>query len=168
MNLRAEGKKRKKKCFPPQVPFLGSKAFQQDGFPVDHEDPNMPKICNLLISPGETYAGTLTSRHPNHNMVSAPREESKSPLLKCVIYGLQKAFQTPDSTGRSSEINSEIDIIRVNSSLWILYPMLFFFFFLKGTYRRGISFKAHRSGKASWGAAFLSLLINPLIHLSFR
>ena len=98
-------KKRKKKCFPPQVPLLGSKAFQQDGFPVDHEDPNMPKICNLLISPGETYAGTLTSHHPNHNMVSAPREESKSPLLKCVIYGLQKAFQTPDSTGMSSEIN---------------------------------------------------------------
>lgn len=55
--------------------------------------------------PEKPHVGILTSCHPNHNTVSAPREESKSPLLKCIIYGFQKVFQTPDSLGMSSEIN---------------------------------------------------------------
>ena len=71
--------------------------------------------------------GALTSRHPNHNMVSAPREESKSPLLKCIICGLQKAFQTPDSTRMSSEVNCLILSGSIHLSEFFTLCSFFFF-----------------------------------------
>lgn len=90
---------------------LGQTHFRHGGFPVDREDLTRPEICHPLVSAGETQkpcVGALTSRRPNHNTVSAPREGSKSPLEKWVIYGSPKVLRTPEGSGVSSETNSLI------------------------------------------------------------
>lgn len=146
-------------CSPLKVHFLGSKAFQQDGFPVDHEDLDMPKCVISYSVPEKPHTGALTSCHGNHDTVSAPREESKSLLLKCVIYGFQRGFQSPDSSGMSLEINSLILSGSIHLSRF--FTPCFFFYFLKGTRRRRIPFKAQRHDDAGWGITSVRSLINP-------
>lgn len=105
MNLRAGEKKKKKKCFPPQVPFLGSKAFQQDGFPADHEDPNTLQICNLLISPGETLGRHPDKPPPESQYGFGPQRGIKVPIIKMRYLWLAENLPDPDSTAMSSEVN---------------------------------------------------------------
>ena len=76
--------------------------------------------------PEKAHTGTLTSCHQNHDTVSAPRKELKSLLLKCIIYGLQKVSQSPDSSGMSSEINSLI--LSESIHLSGFFTQFFFFF----------------------------------------
>lgn len=146
------------KTSPLKVQFLGSKAFQQDGFPVDHEDLDRPKCVISYSVPEKPHTGTLTSCHGNHDTVSTHREESKSLLLKCVIYGFHRGFQSPDSSGMSLEINSSI--LSGSIHLSRLFTPSFFLFFLKGTHRR-IPFKAQRHDDAGWGITSVRSLINP-------
>lgn len=126
---------------------------------MDHEDLDMPKYVISYSVPEKPHTGTLTSYHGNHNTVSAPREESKSLLLKCVIYGFQRDFQSPDSSGMSSEINSLILSGSIHLSRF--FTLCFFLYFLKGTHRRRIPFKAQRHDDAGWGITSVHLLINP-------
>lgn len=90
MNLRVG-----KKCFPLQVHFLGSKAFQQDGFPVDHEDLNIPKIRNPLRSAGETLCRRPNKLPPESQYSFSPQRGIKVPVIKMRYLWLTESLPDP-------------------------------------------------------------------------
>jgi len=75
-------------------PFPWVKSTSQAGFPVHCEDPNMPQMCNPIISAREPLHGALTRYH-QITMQFQPPVRIQSPIIKVCYLQLTESLPDP-------------------------------------------------------------------------